>query len=120
MNLLEFIDSKERNLWIEEPGLTYYVRKSLMFPGVIELANCSARPETGSLGYWRFLKKYEKQIPFIAEQVLNDDLAALLRQRKWLEKRTYEIPQFASPLFVKMHGDSERFKLLWNARDFEF
>jgi hypothetical protein len=120
VDLLEFIASDERNIYIKDSGLSYYVRKSLFFPGVIELANCSALPGSDGLSYWRFLKKYESTIPFIAEQVLNPDLADLYRKRKWLEKDIGGIPQFASPLMVKQNERNERFIIFWKQKSIDF
>lgn len=113
MNLADFIASPYRNEWIEEPGLAYYVRKSLMFPGLIELANCHAADD--SFGYWRFLKRYEAIVPFIAEQVLNKQLAKLYALRHWMVRFVGDTPQYMSPLAVDQYRDTERFKLLWES-----
>lgn len=112
MNLEEFIASPYRNLWIEEPGLSYYVRKSIFFVGSIELASCHAIPGE-PFGFWRFLKRYENRIPFVAEQVLNDDIAAYLRRRGWRERYVGPIPQFASPLMCQRYGDTPGFQRLY-------
>jgi hypothetical protein len=119
LNLLEFIDSNETNLYIEEPGLSYYVRKSFIYPGVIELANCSATADKG-LGYWRFLKKYEATIPFIAEQVLNKDLANLYRRRGWAERSIGGIPQFASPLMTSLFFDHKYYVMQYRTPSVDF
>lgn len=118
MNLDQYIcdDKQPRNLYIEEPGLSYYVRKNWWFEGLIELSNCVA-VEGARFGYWRFLKRYESRVPFRAEQVLNPDLAKLYRQRGWTEFRTVgqwdETPQFVSPLAVERFGGDDRFKRLY-------
>jgi hypothetical protein len=116
VNLQEFIDSNQRNLYIEDCGLSYYVRKSLFFDGLIELANCSAIPGSDGLSTWRFLKRYEASIPFIAEQVLNPDLAKLYERRKWYCWNIGGIPQYASPLAVERYGEQDRFKMLCRDR----
>lgn len=109
-NLDNFINSPLRNGWIVEPGLNYYVRKSIVFVGSIELANCSAKSKSKIFGYWRFLKKYEHRIPFIAEQVINPDLAKLYELRKWIKRDIGGIPQYASPLMAEIFQDNEYFK----------
>lgn len=113
MDLEEFIASPYHNEWIIERGLTYYVRKSYPFPGSIELANCRVIEDGNTLGFWRFLKRYGDRIPFTAEQVINPDMAAFFRQRKWLEKTIGGIPQFASPLMVERFRANELFQKLW-------
>lgn len=117
MNLEQFIASGLRTHWIEEPGLRYYVRKSIFFPGVIELANCEAKRNSKALGLWRFIKKYENSIPFVVEQAINEDVAKFFRAKKWYEWQVGGIPQFASPLMVQLHGQSQRFRLVCCWRD---
>lgn len=113
MTLLEFIASGKRNEWLKEPGIAYYVRRSIFFPGSIELATCQAAPKSKVPGFWNFLRRYEDAVPFTMEQVLNEDIAAFMRKRGWLEKLLGPTPQFASPLMVETYKDRERFKLLW-------
>jgi len=113
MNLRDFISSNLRSQWIDEPGLSYYVRKSIFFPGSIELANCGADPDSREFGYWRFLKRYAREIPFIAEQVINPDLASLYRRLRWRERDIGGIPQFASPLMVERFCDEPCFRRLY-------
>lgn len=116
MSLEKFIAGKARNAWIADSGLSYYVRKSLFFPGVIELANCQALLDSDGLSMWKFLRKYDMKIPFYMEQVLNPQLADLMRKLQWTERQVGEIPQFASPLMVRLHGESERFKQLFGVK----
>lgn len=111
MNLDEFLASDLSNYHVQEPGLEYYVRKSLFFPGLIELARCVAVPESGSLGYWRFLKKYEDRVPFVAQQVMNRDLAALLERRGWRKWMDWTLPQLANPLAEDRFGEDPRYKM---------
>lgn len=116
MNLEQFLASASRNEWIAERGLRYYVRKSVFFEGVVELANCHSTGKD-QLGFWRFLKKYESHVPFYAEQVINAAMAALFRRKGWTERMVGHeglyIPHYASPLMVSLHGESRRFKLLF-------
>lgn len=111
MNLLEFIDSPMRNEWLDEPGISYYVRKSIMFKGAIELANCTAPEHSLALGFWNFIARYEDTIPFVVENVLNEQITEFFRRKKWQEKahEEYRISQFASPLMVKQFGDHPHF-----------
>ena len=115
MNLLEFIESDYRNLWIREPGLEYYVRKSIMFPGVVELANCAEIQDGTVAAFYRFLKRYANTIPFAAEQVINEDLAAYFRKLGWRERYIGPIPQYASPLMVERFSGNEWFEKLYDA-----
>jgi hypothetical protein len=108
MTLREFLDSSLRNSHVREPGLEYYVRKSVLFPGAVELASVVAEPGA-RFGYWRFLKRYESEVPFFAEQVINPALAALYRRRGWLEWTRWGVPQHASPLAVERYGETEVF-----------
>lgn len=118
MNLAEFMASDLRNHHVEEPGLQYYVRKSWFFPGLIELATCVARPESGNHGYWRFLKKYESSVPFVAEQVINAGLVALLERRGWRKWNSWGTPQLASPLAELTFGDLEDYQKYTKDKDF--
>jgi hypothetical protein len=114
MNLAEFIASPHRNLWIVEPGLSYYVRKSLMFPGLIDLANCNAREDSREFGMWRFLKRYESAIPFQMEQVLNPALGQHVERRGWLRRDVGGVPQYASPLAVERYRETDYFRRLYS------
>ena len=105
MNLFEFIDSPLRNLWIDEPGIAYYVRKSIMFRGAIDLANCGQRP-TGQFGFYRFIKRYGSTIPFFMEQVFNPDICQYMLRLGWTEIDRGGVPQFASPLFMEQFSDN--------------
>lgn len=91
MTFEEFINTKVRNFWIEEPGgLAIYVRKSILpGRGDYELANMSAEhPGNGALT--KFLDKYEKHYSFLVENVFNPRLA------KFLERRGYKQVQNTS------------------------
>lgn len=110
MDLRQFIDSPLSNAWISEPGLEYYVRKSVFIVGVIELASCHNSGEE-RFGLYRFLKRYAGEIPFYMEQVLNERLAAYMRRLGWLERDVGGIPQFASPLMVERFKEDRRFQL---------
>lgn len=109
LNLEQFMSSSYRAFWITEPGLSYFVRKSLFFSGVIELANCSAPPKSKVFGLWRFLRKYQDTIPFYMEQVINPNLERYVERCGWLRYDIGGIPQFASPLMQEMFRDNERF-----------
>jgi hypothetical protein len=117
MNLEQFLTTNARSAWIKEPGLEYYVRRSVFFPGVIELANCNAPVGSKQFGFWRFLKKYAKTVPFIAEQVINEGMAKYLRSLGWAERDIGGIPQFASPLCVERWGHSDRFRLFYPSQE---
>jgi len=118
MTLNEFIALSHRTQWITDSGLHYYVRKSLWFPGLIELANCSAMNNSG-LNYWRFNKRYARSIPFIAEQTINVGLAHFYVLQGWIARDGGGgIPSFASPLAVERFGDTDHFKRLdWSYAD---
>lgn len=109
MNLAEFIASDYRTMWIEDSGLSYYVRKSIGYRGLIELANCTAMEDpTQPLGrtiggMWKFLRKYSSTVPFKMEQVLNRRLAEYVRKIGWSEERIGGIPQFYSPLAMSTY-----------------
>lgn len=113
MNLDEFVASNAHNEWIKEPGLSYYVKKSVFFPGLILLSNCHVENDGVLFGYYRFLKRYEHRLPFFAEQVLNSALAMLYRRRHWREYDIGGIPQFLSPLAVETFETHERFARLY-------
>lgn len=114
MNLDGFTASHLRSHWVEEPGLAYYVRKSLFFPGVIELANCNTTdPDGAQFGFWRFMKKYAHRIPFIAENVINEQMVDYLTRRGWLMRDVGSIPQFASPLAVEQNRGNDLFDRLY-------
>lgn len=101
MNLPEFIASPHTNLWIAEPGLLYYVRKSFRYRGAIDLANVETVRDGTVAGFWRFLKRYSKTVPFRVENVINRDMAVYFRRLGWRETKDYyaAIPTFYSPLF---------------------
>lgn len=106
MNLDQFIASNLRNEWINEPGLHYYVRKNLLYPGAIDLANVEPSRDGSVGGFWRFLRRYSTRIPFRVENVLNPDLAAYLRRLGWRETFDLaEVPTFYSPLFDQTFPD---------------
>ena len=112
MNLLEFIESPHRNLWIEEPGLEYYVVKWAPHPEIIILSNVYSKwykyeedPTPGA--YWRFIKRYASTIPFKAEQVLNLKLALFYERLGWKGYTISGIPQYASPLTMEKYGYSQ-------------
>lgn len=112
MNLREFQHSNLRNQWIEEPGLRYYVTKHLGVPGLIILANVySEEYEYGEsnifLPYWKFMKRYVNEIPFIAQQVLNLNLARYYERTGWKGYTMGYIPQYASPLALKLYKDNQ-------------
>ncbi len=108
MNLQEFLESPLRNVHVLDCGLEYYVRKSILFPGVIELASVTHMGTEG-VGLWKFLRRYSAAVPFYMEQVLNPRLAAYMRRLGWLERDVGSTPQFASPLMARLHGASPRF-----------
>jgi hypothetical protein len=112
MNLLEFINSSEKNVWIREPGLKYYVRKWIAHPEIIVLANVYSleyfQDDTPLVGaYWRFIRRYSSTIPFIVEQVLNYKLALFYERLGWPGYTMSGVPQYASPLAMEKYGYSQ-------------
>lgn len=100
MNLEDFIASPLRNAWIIEPGLSYYVRKNLLYRGAIDLANVGPTHDGVVGGFWRFHRRYDTLIPFRVENVLNPAMARYFRRRVWRETvDLLDIPTFYSPLF---------------------
>lgn len=72
MNFEQFVESGMRNAWIEEPGISLYVRKSFLpkLRGDYELANMTATKKgTGSLA--NFLNRWESKYQFFIENVLD-------------------------------------------------
>lgn len=107
MDLEQFIASDRRQAWIVDSGLKYYVRKSYFFPELIELANCSAlRPN--AFAYWRFMRRYVKRVPFMAEQVINVPLARYYELTGWHGRTDcMAIPSYMSPLAVEQFKATE-------------
>lgn len=82
LNFEQFVASDHRVLWISEPGIQLYVRKSI-HPGLFDLANLTAnKPASGA--YTRFLKRYEGYA-FRVENVVTDRFANYHRRRGWVE-----------------------------------
>ena len=106
MDLEAFLQTKQRDAWIKEPGLKYYVARWAVIPDVIILKNCMVVEEDGILlPYRRFIRKYAQNIPFVAEQVLNYNLARYYEILHWLGKRDLaDIPSYASPLTLRLYG----------------
>lgn len=100
MDLEEFIESPLRNQWINEKGITYYVRKCVIRQGVIILASCTS-DETHVGALWRFLRRH-KDKPFYMEQVINPELAEYMRRIGWFEENNGGVPQFVSPAAQKV------------------
>ena len=97
MNLLEFSRSPLRSIWLKEPGLNAYVRKSL-YPGIdIDLANLDAlNPGNGALTL--FLDTYEPDFTFRVESIHNERLVC------YLERRGYTRMKTDSPLQINMQS----------------
>ena len=84
MDLKEFLNSPIRNVWIEEPGIGIYVRKSIRIGVDIDLANMEA-DEPGKGALTLFLDKYEPHHVFCVEGVLNPRLVPYLVRRGYLQ-----------------------------------
>lgn len=110
MDLDEFIESCFEDAWIDEPGLEYFVRKSIVYPGVIELANVMQSRTPVFAAYFKFLKKYEDRIPFYAELVGNKGLVRLYEKRGWLRRPSLPSPDFASPLMIVLYEKTDKFQ----------
>lgn len=113
MNLEGFLASKLRNSYIDEPGLTYYVRRSVMFAGVVELANVVSDGSRPAALHF-FLRRY-RHIPFYMENVENPELARYMRRIGWIEvydpgAEDIGLPCFISPLMHHLHKDTERYR----------
>jgi hypothetical protein len=83
LNFEQFCLSDYRNLWIKEPGIDLYVRKSIHKDVNIDLANMVAdKPGTGALT--EFLDKYEPKFGFYVEN-------AHPRLAEYFKRRGYEV-----------------------------
>lgn len=90
----QFVNQRVRNLWIKEPGIQIYVRKSLTKErGDFELANMNAdRPGKGALT--NFLDKYEGQYQFFVENIQEPRLEAYLLRRGYERVGDLEPPSY--------------------------
>lgn len=81
----KFLEGPWQNLWITEPGINIYVRKSkrLGIYSTIDLANITAhRPGKGALT--SFLDRFEKDHIFYVENIFNDRLVPYLERRGYI------------------------------------
>lgn len=95
MNLREFSKSRFRSLWISEPGLEAYVRKSIHKGIDIDLANLAA-VNPGNGAFTLFLDTYESTFVFRVESIVNPNLCAYLKKRGYVRMKT------ESPLQIDM------------------
>lgn len=73
MNFEEFLASSRSNEWIREPGLELYVRKNMIWKGLIDIANVRAK-KPGQGCYTRFIERWDPELPLHFENTLNDRL----------------------------------------------
>lgn len=87
------------NHWLKEDGLEIYVRKSLPYKGLIELANINAvKPGNGA--FTRFLERID-HLPLKVENVVTDRFADFFRRRGWVELPCpYGVPDFLNKAAV--------------------
>lgn len=95
MSLEEFLYSRFRNQWIEEPGIAVYVRKSLRNDIDIELASMEAY-DKGKGSLTKLLDRIEPYYNIMVENVLNPRLIDFLKRRGYVKYGKYEgAPSFA-------------------------
>lgn len=71
-----------RTEWVTAPGLEIYVRRSIRYPGVIVLANITARPmQQGH--FTRFLEEWSSRLALEVEHPHNPYLKAFLIRLGW-------------------------------------
>jgi hypothetical protein len=97
MTFDDFLASPMTNAWLKEPGMSVYVRKSLAYPGLIDLANINAK-KPGKGAYKAFLAQYEATVPFRVENVLTARFADYHRRIGWTEIPNEFSPSFLSPM----------------------
>lgn len=71
-----------RSEYVSAPGLEIYVRRSIRYPGVIVLANITARPQRKG-HFTRFLENWSPRLPLEVEQPHNPHLKAFLDRLGW-------------------------------------
>lgn len=85
MTFEEFLNQrKQRNAWVQEPGIEIYVRGSIRIGVDIDLANMNA-DVMGQGALTKFLDKYEPHHVFCVENIHNPRLAAYLKRRGYLQ-----------------------------------
>jgi len=84
MNFTNFLDSRFRNFWINEPGIDIYVRRSIRKGVDIDLANMNA-DTMGTGALTNFLDKYEPNLVFCVENIHNPRLPAYLKRRGYTQ-----------------------------------
>ncbi len=95
-----FIASRFTNLWIKEPGLSIYVRKSVQ-RGLYDVANITAKKRGGG-AYRAFLDRFSSRYPLRIENVIADRFADFHRRLGWAEiPCPYGVPTFLNPLAVE-------------------
>lgn len=74
--------ARMRTEWVAAPGLEIYCRRSIRYPGVIVLANITARPmQQGH--FTRFLEEWSPRLPLEVEHPHNPHLKAFLIRLGW-------------------------------------
>jgi hypothetical protein len=101
MNFEQFVISKERNAWIQEPGISIYVRRPhpRTRPAGVEfdLATLEAvKPGEGALR--RFLERYEPQYGFYIENVLSTQLRNFFVRRGYTVLEPHGYPNWDGPV----------------------
>ncbi len=85
-NFEGFLESKLQNAWVEEPGISIYLRKTGSNPYTncdFDLANMNAKV-LGSGSLTRFLDKFEPRFTFRIENILNDRLVHYFQRRGYV------------------------------------
>ena len=75
-----FLGTKLRSLWIREPGIDIYVRRSVRLGVEIDIATINA-DEPGKGAFTRFLDKYEPHHIFYVECIHEPRLVPYLARR---------------------------------------
>jgi hypothetical protein len=103
MTLIQFIKSKSRNLWINEPNIRVYVRKATHsidgeFLPCLDIGNVEVDFDKQRRGIFsRFLDKFEREAKKLGrvcymESIMNDHLKKYL-----ISKRGYRITKTSEP-----------------------
>lgn len=83
MTFEEFLASTLRNVWVHEPGIAIYVRRSIRKKVDVDLASMDAE-EPGKGALTKFLDKYETRHVFLVENIHNPRLAHYLERRMYI------------------------------------
>lgn len=77
-----------RTEYVSAPGLEIYCRRSIRYPGVIVLANITARPQKQG-HFTRFLEEWSPRLPLEVEHPHNPHLRKFLDRLGWRTIETW-------------------------------